>query len=594
MLAQGMRIGLIVSSKTPEGIESPVDEQSSIVQDKSVSIARGTALSNEPGLGELTLGGFIRQVAERFSDREALVQRRPDGTVECWSYRDLWDRSIEVAKALVACGLAKGGRVGVLMTNRAEFLSAAFGTALAGGTVAPLSTFSTLHELEYLAASTACSVFLFQRGVLKKDFAQMLCQLEPAICAAAPGRLASLRFPFLRHLAMVDSDTPMGAIETWDAFLARGGGVSLAQIEARAATVYPSDPGVLFFSSGSTNMPKGILSAHRGVTIQLWRMRRQQGLGDDVRTWTANGFFWSGNFAMVVGGTLSAGGTLVLQRTFQPEEALDLLDAERVSFPFAWPHQWAQLEAAANWDKVDLSSLKYIDVDSPIARHPTVKTTWIEPRHCYGNTETFTLSTGYPANTSREVAGNSHGPPLPGNSLKIVDPLTGIVVPMGKRGEIAIKGPTLMLGYLSIPLDETLDDEGYFRTGDGGHLDEAGRLFWEGRLNDIIKTGGANVSPVEIDSVIKDCPGVKVTQTVGVPHEMLGELVVTCIVPHEGAMLDEDTVRNFAREKLASYKVPRRVLLFRESDLQLTGSAKVKTGDLRNLAARILQAEAAS
>ena len=116
--------------------------------------------------------------------------------------------------------------------------------------MAPLSTFSTLHELEYLAASTACSVFLFQRGVLKKDFAQMLCQLEPAICAAAPGRLASLRFPFLRHLAMVDSDTPMGAIETWDAFLARGGGVSLAQIEARAATVYPSDPGVLFFSSG--------------------------------------------------------------------------------------------------------------------------------------------------------------------------------------------------------------------------------------------------------------------------------------------------------------------------------------------------------
>src|SRR5882672_5062525 len=201
MLAQGMRIGLIVSSKTPEGIESPVDEQSSIVQDKSVSIARGMALSNEPGLCELTLGGFIRQVAERFSDREALV----------------------------ACGLAKGGRVGVLMTNRAEFLSSAFGTALAGGTVAPLSTFSTLHELEYLAASTACSVFLFQRGVLKKDFAQMLCQLEPAICAAAPNHLASLRFPFLRHLAMVDSDTPMGAIETWDAFLARGGGVSLAQ-----------------------------------------------------------------------------------------------------------------------------------------------------------------------------------------------------------------------------------------------------------------------------------------------------------------------------------------------------------------------------
>jgi fatty-acyl-CoA synthase len=560
-------------------------------KDMPASIVRGIPLSQEPGLGELTLSGFIRQVAERFSSRAALVQRRADGTMERWSYSDLWDRSIEVAKALVACGLGKGERVGVLMTNRAEFLSAVFGTALAGGIAAPLSTFSTPHELEYLVASCACSVLLLERRVLKKDFAQMLCDLEPAIYTVEPGHLTSAKFPFLRHLMAMDSDTALGAIEGRDAFLARGGGVATAQVKARAAAVYPSDPGVLFFSSGSTNKPKGILSAHRGVTIQLWRMCRQQGLGNDVRTWTANGFFWSGNFAMVIGGTLSAGGTLVLQPTFQPEEALDLMQSERVSFLFAWPHQWAALQAAANWERVDLSALAYVDVDSPIARHPTVRTSWVEPRHCYGNTETFTLSTAYPANTPREVAGNSHGLPLPGNSVKIVDPLTGIVLPVGARGEIAIKGPTLMLGYLGLPLDETLDEEGYFRTGDGGYVDEAGRLYWEGRLNDIIKTGGANVSPVEIDAIIQDCAGVKLTQTVGVPHETLGELVVTCIVPHEGAKLDEATVRNFAREKLASYKVPRRILFLSENDLQLTGSAKVKASHLRALATMMLGAE---
>jgi fatty-acyl-CoA synthase len=562
-----------------------------IVQDKSVSILRGIPLADEPGLGELTLPGFIRQVAERFSEREALVQRRPDGTTERWSYCDLWDHSIDVAKALVACGLGKGERVGILMTNRAEFLSAVFGSALAGGVAVPLSTFSTPHELDYLVASSACSMLMLEQRVLKKDFLQILCDLEPAIGTTSPGLLASLKFPFLRRLTMVDSDAPMGAIESWRSFLARGVDVPKAQVRARADAVTPADPAALFFSSGSTNKPKGILSAHRGVSVQLWRMRRQQRLGDDVRTWTANGFFWSGNFAMVIGATLSAGGTLVLQRTFRPEEALDLMASERVSFPFAWPHQWAQLEAAANWNQIDLSALMYVDADSPLARHPTVTASWTEPRHCYGNTETFTLSTGYPANTSREDAGNSHGLPLPGNSLKIVHPLTGIVLPVGERGEIAVKGPTLMLGYLGIPLDETLDDEGYFRTGDGGYVDEAGRLFWEGRLNDIIKTGGANVSPVEIDSVVKDCPGVKVTQTVGVPHESLGELVVTCIVPHEGAALDEAAVRNFVRNKLASYKVPRRVLFFGESDLQLTGSAKVKTVDLRNLAAKTLAAE---
>jgi fatty-acyl-CoA synthase len=559
-----------------------------IVEERSVSIVQGLPLSAEPGLGALTLPGFLREVTRSFADREALAQRRTDGSVERWSYRDLWNRSVDVAKALVAGGLGKGERVGVLMTNRAEFLSAVFGTGLAGGTAVPLSTFSTPHELDYLLAASACSVLLYERHVLKKDFSQILCEIDPAIAGAPPGGLVSLKFPFLRRLAVVDSDPPTGVIESWDAFLARGHGVAEAQVDARANAVAPADPAALFFSSGSTNKPKGILSAHRGVAIQLWRMRRQQGLGEDVRAWTANGFFWSGNFAMVLGATLSAGGSLILQRTFQSEQALALLESERANFLFAWPHQWAQLEAASNWHHVDLSALKYVDVETPVARHPTVTASWTEPRHSYGNTETFTLSTGYPANTSRKTAGDSHGPPLPGNTLKIVDPLTGIVVPVGERGEIAIKGPTLMMGYLGVPLDETLDGEGYFRTGDGGYVDRAGRLFWEGRLNDIIKTGGANVSPLEIDSIIKDCPGVKVAQTVGVPHEALGELVVTCIVCQEGATLDEDTVRNFARQKLASYKVPRRILFMDESDLQLTGSAKVKTGDLRTLAAKML------
>jgi acyl-CoA synthetase (AMP-forming)/AMP-acid ligase II len=179
--------------------------------------------------------------------------------------------------------------------------------------------------------------------------------------------------------------------------------------------------------------------------------------------------------------------------------------------------------------------------------------------------------------------------PLPGNRIKIVDPLSGRVVPLGERGEIAVKGPTLMLGYLGIPLDETLDDEGYFRTGDGGYLDTEGRMFWEGRLNDIVKTGGANVSPIEIDDVIRTMPGVKMLQTVGVPDDLLGELVVTCLVPHDDAALTEADVREFARARLASYKVPRRVLFFAERDLQMTGSAKIKTADLRKLVAGMLE-----
>jgi acyl-CoA synthetase (AMP-forming)/AMP-acid ligase II len=145
-----------------------------------------------------------------------------------------------------------------------------------------------------------------------------------------------------------------------------------------------------------------------------------------------------------------------------------------------------------------------------------------------------------------------------------------------------------MYGYLRVPPEEAFDAEGFFRTGDGGFVDSQGRLHWQGRLTAIIKTGGANVSPPEIDAVLAKCPGVKIGATVGVPHETLGEMVVACIVPEAGAALDESAVRDFASKHLSSYKVPRRVLFLQEGDLSLTGSDKVKLAPLREFAARRL------
>ena len=550
-----------------------------------LSIVTGPALSDEPGLGALTLPGFLREVTQMYGEREALVWHG-DGDVTRWSYAQLWERAIEVARALRGCGVGKDTRVGVLMTNRPEWLAAVFGTSLAGGVAVTLSTFSTPSELDYLISASAVSVLLFERKVLAKDFAAVLTELEPAISDS--GAVESAKYPFLRELVAVGEAIP--GIRGWDEFLRRGAEEPREPVEQTAAAVLPSDAAVLFFSSGSTSKPKGVLSAHRGVCIQLWRFRRMYGFsaGDNVRGWAANGFFWSGNFTMVLGSTLASGGALVLQSTFDATEALDLMQAERVNFPFAWPHQWAQLEGAPNWGRVDLSSVKFADFKTPIAHHPTVSTEWYEPGHAYGNTETFTITTGYPANTSPEIHADSSGVALPGVTLKIADPIAGGVVPRGQAGEIRVKGPTLMLGYIGIPLDETLDAEGFFPTGDGGYLDDAGRLYWQGRLTDIVKTGGANVAPREVDEALIEHSGVKVTQTVGVPHHTLGEVVVSCVVPHDGVILDTEEILAYLRQRLASYKVPRHVLFFHENEVALTGTAKIKAGELRELAAKRL------
>lgn len=177
---------------------------------ESLSIAYGPPLSDEPGLGTLTLPGFLRDVTSTYGDREALVFRTAEGEIR-WSYSELWERAVEVACALRACGVGKDTRVGVLMTNRPEWISAVFGVSLAGGVAVTLSTFSTASELGYFLKSSSAAMLLFERSVLKTDFANVLSELEPAICTMAPGALQSDRFPFLRHLATV-GEAPPGVV----------------------------------------------------------------------------------------------------------------------------------------------------------------------------------------------------------------------------------------------------------------------------------------------------------------------------------------------------------------------------------------------
>jgi len=561
-----------------------------------LSIVHGMPLSDEPGMGSLTIPGYLREVTERHPDNEAVVLHRADGIVR-WSYADLWARSMEVARALVACGVGKDSRVGILMTNRPEYLSALFGTAMAGGVSVALSTFSTASELDYLLDVSGISVLLFEDRILKKDFSAILAGLEPAIEDATPGGLTSANFPFLRRFVRLDSLTDasdgansrgdVDAFESWDAFLARAVDIPVEVVEARSAAVNSADAGGLFFSSGTTSLPKGILHTQRAFAIQWWRWPRVLCVREAARSWTGNGFFWSANVTMVVGTAFSTGGAVILQPLFEAESALQLVESERVTLMNGRPHQWARLQAAPDWQNADLSSLRYITKGELVMEHPTVDTDWQLP-NSFGTTETMTILSSYDADTSAEQYAGSFGVPLPGNILKVIDPQSGQVVPRGQRGEICIKGPTMMKGYIGKTTEETFDEDGYFCTGDGGYVDDDGRLYWEGRLNDIIKTGGANVSPEEVDSAIANYPGVKRSQTVGVPHETLSEMVVSCIVPVDGATLDEGELIAYLKEHLASFKVPRHILLFTEDDFALTGNEKAKAAEIRQRAARRL------
>jgi acyl-CoA synthetase (AMP-forming)/AMP-acid ligase II len=178
--------------------------------------------------------------------------------------------------------------------------------------------------------------------------------------------------------------------------------------------------------------------------------------------------------------------------------------------------------------------------------------------------------------------------------IAIVDPESGAPRAPGEPGEIAVRGATLMRGYYKVEPEHALDAAGFFRTQDGGWLDAEGHLHWTGRLSGLIKTGGANVSPLELERALASYPGLKVVQPVGVPHPTLGEALVLCVVPMEGACgPDEAAIQAFVRERLAPYKVPRRVLVFSEAEIAYTGSQKVQLTPLRDAALQRLALERA-
>ena len=536
----------------------------------------GPPPETEGGIGPLTLGGFLGEVVQRYRQREA-VAFRESGSAETvrWTYDELGREARGIGRALLAAGVGKGTRVGLLMGNRPQWVAAAYGVAMAGGVLVPVNTFYEPPELEHVLAHSDTAVLLLQEGLGRHAYLDQVRAMD--------GRL-----PHLRRVVCLGRGS-------WAAFSADAAKVTERQLDACAAGVSPFDDAIVIYTSGSTASPKGVLHSHRAPSLQSWRFVRHLCLDADDRVWSPYPLFWSAGFSMVMGATLAAGGCLVLQERFEPAESLALLEAERITTPYAWPHQIADLEDHPDWKERDLSALRHIESFTGWGRHPSVELgdAW-SPRAAYGLTETFTILSSLPADTPIETRTGNQGAVLPGMHVRIIDPRTGRPQPAGADGGIAVKGTCLMRGYLKVAPEECFDLDGFFHTGDAGFVDEDGLLHWTGRTDELIKTAGANVSPVEIETVLLEHPRLKAALAVAVPHATLGEMVVLAAVAHEGARVTEADVQGFLRGRIASYKIPRRVLFFEERDLAQTGNTKIKTAELRALAVARLSDETPS
>jgi len=533
----------------------------------------GPALDEAPGIGALTIGGFFTQVCARFEGNEALVFDDPfrGGTTVRWSYADLEREARRVGRALLAAGIGKGSRVGIIMANRPEAVASLFGAALTGAVVVPLSTFSPKPELAYLLGHADLSAVLIQTTMGSRRFAEDIAELCPA--AVKEGAIADPAYPFLRHVAALGPTDDTAGIEPWDAFLGRGDDLDDDLLDAVTAQIHPSDLGLVIYSSGTTDRPKGVLHNQQAPTLQFWVQSQLFARDETTRLWCALPLFWTAGMNTAMGATLAGGGCWVMQEAFDAGEALRLMAREQVTEPYTIPHQAKALEEHPDWAATDLSSCSKVFGKSVFTRHPTVTgdSGWNMPVG-YGLSETCAFFAAHPSDTPRQLLKESSGRLLPGNELRIVEPETGRPLGPNEEGEMVIRGPTLMEHYVKRTRAECLDADGFFHTGDVGSFDDEGYVHFNGRRTEMIKTGGANVSPAELEVQLRACDPVKLARVVGVPDERLEEIVVLCVVLKEGADASEDDIRGFLRERVATYKVPKRVLFFADGEIPMTGS----------------------
>ncbi len=338
---------------------------------------------------------------------------------------------------------------------------------------------------------------------------------------------------------------------------------------------------MIFFTSGSTARPKGVVHAHRSLVHQGYTLPVRFGLGPEDRVWGALPMFFTGGFVIMALSAFGSGAGLVLQDHFEAGVALDLMERHDITLYAGW--QLAQaLVDHPSFPSRRLNLCKGIWSDMPAA------TRLLAPDHrtvaVYGMSETATCVTQADFHDPAEIRVRGFGRPTPGVELDLIDPTTGASVPVGETGEIRVRGPSLMLGYLGVPAAETFDPDGFFRTGDFGRLDSDGTLLFDGRLKEVIKTAGVNVAAAEVEACVATADGVRFAFVVPVPHPERGENVAAFVVAEPGRAVEPATILAHCRRELASYKVPRHLFALAEDDIPRTGTHKVDKPALRTRA----------
>jgi acyl-CoA synthetase (AMP-forming)/AMP-acid ligase II len=554
-----------------------------MTDDRMASLQRGASAA----LSRQISGDFSQFTYPRLLRLQALT--RPDAPAivtpaRSITWRQLDREATECGAALLALGVAVEDKLGILMANCCEWAAWAHGAAGIGAVVVPANTRFRKEELAYQLKASDTRVLVMQKRMGEADFLGMILELVPELKTAKPGAWTSAAFPDLRAVVCVDAAAGevAGLLTASDAQrLATPG--RIAQAREAQDKVRPQDPSIIQYTSGTTAFPKGAMLSHYSTARNAFHVNERLHIGPDDRIYAPGPFFHVAGTTLGILLGLLSGATIYTQPKFDPPSVLATIEREKISvyngvdslFITLFKHPSFRPEALASVTK------------GWIASSPDIVRMVHRDMGLTGITNVFGISEASPnvsicdlddpADLRAETCGYAH----PDCAVKIVDPTTNEEVPPGTQGEICFRGYSLMLGYYRNPAEtaKAIDRDGWLHTGDRGLMRPTGEIEYFGRIKDMLRVGGENLAPAEVEEVLCQHPKVRQAAVVGLPDDRLVEVPAAALELKPGEICTADEIVAFCKARLAAYKIPRTVAFV--DALPMTGSGKIQKFRLR-------------
>ena len=535
-------------------------------------------------LSNRTLGDWLEHWAIESPDTEYIVYS--DRNLR-FSWKIFNHRVDNMAKGLLAIGVTKGAHVGIWAQNVPDWLTFLYACAKIGAVAITVNTNYKAHEIEFIIKNSDMNTLCMTDGMPGNDYIETINSLIPELKTSQRGNLKSARFTELKNIIYIGQEKLRGMYNTAEILLL-GSNQLDNEFQKIKKSVKCNDIVNMQYTSGTTGFPKGVMLSHHNITNNGFLTGEHMKFTRADKLCVCVPLFHCFGVVLATMNCLTHGCTQVMVEKFDPLVVLASIHKERCTSLYGVPTMFITELNHPMFDLFDMSSLRtgiMAGALCPIELMRQVnEKMFMDITSVYGLTETSPGMTQTRIEDSFEIRCTTVGSSFEFTEVAVIDPVTGEICQDGVQGEMCCRGYNVMKGYYKNPqaTSEVIDKNGFLHSGDLGIKDANGNYRITGRIKDMIIRGGENISPREIEEFIYKIPGVKDVQVVAISSPRYGEDVASFIIQHEGANLLQEDVKNYCKNQIARYKIPR--YIFFVDSFPLTGSGKIQKFKLREMA----------